>query len=110
MFKAANSTGVMPLLEDEKLLWLPVDQAAQAIVEVVSSQTEAKSAVYHVLNPRSGNWKDVLQGLKAGGLRFETVGRTEWIKRLAASDPDVANNPSYKLLVGLPLRPAAVFR
>lgn len=66
--------------------------------------------MYHIVNPHRGNWNDVLQGLKAGGLQFDTVDRAEWIKRLAASSPDVAINPSYKLLVGFESRPAVSFR
>lgn len=104
MFRAANSTGALPLLE-ERLSWLPVNQAGQAVAEIVLStaQSGTKSAVYHVLNPHNGTWDDVLAGLKEGGLTFEAVERREWLDRLAKSDPDVTANPSYKLLVSLVL-------
>lgn len=45
-------------------------------------------------------WGDILAGLKQGGLDFEAVDRREWCARLAKSNPDVVENPTYKLLVG----------
>jgi hypothetical protein len=102
MFRTANVVGALPFLE-EKPSWLPVDHAGSAIAEIAvttaSPSSPIKSAVYHVLNPHIGKWSDILEGLKAGGLKFEVIERTEWLERLAKSNPDVAINPSYKLLV-----------
>ena len=126
MFKSANSTGALPILDEvcpllpfpsytfegggsaktsQKLSWLPVDQAGQAISEIVLSTITSPTLasphaeVYHVLNARCGAWSDVLKGLKEGGLVFETVERREWLRRLAGSEPDVSKNPTIKLLV-----------
>lgn len=64
------------------------------------SSATLKAAVYHVLNPAdSGSFKDVAEGLRAGGKTFDIVDRVEWLERLAKSDPDVVKNPTYKLLV-----------
>lgn len=109
MFRSVDSIKALPLL-DTKPSWLPVNLAASAIAELVlaagreaarPSTGSGHAQVYHVLNPRVANWQDVLDGLKLGGLQFETLDRREWVKRLAASDPDVAKNPTYKLLVRL---------
>src|SRR4029079_19734502 len=55
--------------------------------------------VYHVVNPRSFNWtRDFLPMLRGAGLRLEQVSPQEWLKRLAASDPDPTVNPTIKLL------------
>lgn len=109
MFRSVDSIKALPLL-DEKPSWLPVNLAASAIVEVVlatcgdASQSgtgtgPGHAQVYHVLNPRVGSWQHVLDGLKLGGLDFETLDRREWVRKLAESDGDVAKNPTYKLLV-----------
>lgn len=102
MFRTANVVGALPFLE-ERPAWLPVDHAGQAIAEIAvstsSPSSPSKSAVHHVLNPHYGKWSDILDGLKAGGLKFDVVDRQEWLERLSKSNPDVAVNPSYKLLV-----------
>ncbi|KAL7418303.1 hypothetical protein Q5752_006759 [Cryptotrichosporon argae] len=102
MFKAADSVGALPAL-DEEPSWLPVDQAGRAIAEVVVSSSSPARAqphaqVYHILNHRLSRWGDILEGLRQGGLAFDVLERREWIKKLAASDPDVTANPTYKLL------------
>lgn len=101
MFRSVDTIEALPLL-DEKQSWLPVNLAASAITDLVLATCSAPpghAQVYHVLNPRVGNWKDVLEGLKLGGLKFETVDRRVWVKRLEESDSDVGRNPTYKLLV-----------
>jgi hypothetical protein len=41
----------------------------------------------------------MLLGLKSAGLKFDTVSPTEWVNRLAKSNPDGLKNPTIKLLV-----------
>lgn len=107
MFRSVDSIKALPFL-DEKPSWLPVDLAASSIADLVCATCGAQShpdtgpghaQVYHVLNPCVANWQDVLDGLKLGGLEFETLDRREWVKRLGESNADVARNPTYKLLV-----------
>lgn len=107
MFRSLGPIKALPFLE-EKPSWLPVDLAGSAIADLVSATCCTQSGldagpghaqVYHVLNPRVANWQDVLDGLKLGGLEFETLERREWVKRLGNSNADVAKNPTYKLLV-----------
>jgi len=99
MFKGANTFGALPTT-DEHPSWLPVDYAGRGIVEVVLAPGPANTAiVYHIVNPNiNASWDDILAALKAAGLRFETVDRTEWLERLAKSDPDGAKNPVIKLV------------
>jgi len=60
----------------------------------------APSAVYHIVNPDNhAGWNEILDGLEAGGLKFDRVDRNKWVELLATSDPDPAKNPSIKLLV-----------
>ncbi|CAN8105946.1 unnamed protein product [Discula destructiva] len=100
MFRSVDSIKALPLL-DERPSWLPVNLAASAIAELVLANCGAQlghAQVYHVLNPRVANWRHVLDGLKLGGLEFETLDRREWVKRLEESESDVSRNPTYKLL------------
>ncbi|WVQ76625.1 hypothetical protein IAR50_006298 [Cryptococcus sp. DSM 104548] len=101
MFKSVNEVHALPMIS-ESPSWLPVDQAASTIIEIVSSTSSASqpssASVYHIVNPHLSAWSDVLAGLAAGGLKFDTVPQTEWLARLAQSNPDVAVNPAYKLL------------
>lgn len=62
-----------------------------------------KAAVYHIVNPNvSGGWDTIIAGLKKAGMTFDVVSRSEWLDRLAKSDPDGERNPAIKLLVSNP--------
>ncbi|KAJ6496764.1 L-aminoadipate-semialdehyde dehydrogenase [Mycena vulgaris] len=99
MFKGANTFGALPTT-DEHPSWLPVDYAGKGIAEVVLAPHPVNSAVvYHIVNPNvTASWDDMLVALKSAGLKFETVGRKEWVERLAKSDSDGVKNPTIKLL------------
>ena len=99
MFRAANTTGTLPDL-DERPTWLPVDLAGRAISEIaLSPRSQEGAELYHVLSNQPTPWRDILEGLKKGGLEFAAVDRFKWLENLAASEADVAKNPTYKLLV-----------
>ncbi|KAJ7823346.1 hypothetical protein B0H14DRAFT_3146090 [Mycena olivaceomarginata] len=81
--------------------WLPVDYAGQAIAEVVLSPLKS-AAVYNIVNPNfSASWQDILAALRIAGLKFEAVDRSQWLQRLAESEPDGEKNPTIKLLLTL---------
>lgn len=106
MIRSALSTRSLPALE-ESPSWLPVDVCAKVVVELsLSSNDQEKAAqdadlVYHVLNPRTFNWKtSLLPSLQSHPSMpaFDVVPPREWLDRLASSEPDAAKNPSIKLL------------
>ncbi|OQO09905.1 hypothetical protein B0A48_04259 [Cryoendolithus antarcticus] len=105
MIRSAVSTGCLPML-DEKVSWLPVDVCAEAVVEIAlrdGLEQQAKDdLVYHLVNPKTFHWtRDLLPALRkceAELGKFEVVGTSEWLDRLAKSEPDPAKNPSIKLL------------
>lgn len=101
MFRAAITTGTLPDL-DERPTWLPVDIAGRAISELALSAKQGQRAeLYHVLSNQPTPWRDILQGLKDGGLEYKAVDRFKWLENLAQSEPDVERNPTYKLLVSI---------
>ncbi|CAJ0542531.1 Ff.00g001250.m01.CDS01 [Fusarium sp. VM40] len=107
LLSTAKITDCLPDLEHEVLDWLPVEQAAQAVVEIARStpgklDESAKTPVYHVLNPHnSPSWTEMLHWISAyiQGPEFEIVSPQEWIKRLEeALGGKSANHPSQALL------------
>ncbi|KAF5623227.1 nonribosomal peptide synthetase [Fusarium sp. NRRL 25303] len=103
LLSTSRITGCLPDLPNEVLNWLPVEQAAQAVVEIASLTSNGSGTpVFHVLNPHTTpTWKDMLDWLAASneGPEFEIVSSSEWLERLekALSD-DNANHPSQALL------------
>lgn len=96
MIRSAVSMGALPELNDT-LTWLPIDVVAKVVAELAHSPEHLD--VYHVVNPKSFNWRrELLPMLKNAGLEFEKVSPQEWLQRLASSNPDPAANPTIKLL------------
>ncbi|KAF5724834.1 nonribosomal peptide synthetase [Fusarium mundagurra] len=103
LLSTSKITGCLPDLLNEVLNWLPVEQAAQAVVEIAFTNSQGpETPVYHVLNPHTTpSWKDMLDWLATSneGPEFEIVSSSEWLERLekALSD-DSASHPSQALL------------
>ena len=103
MFRSALTTGALPAL-DERPSWLPVDQCAQAIIDIaldVSNASSEVDLVYHLVNPETFSWKnDLLPALKKQSALpdFEIVSPVDWLHRLETSEQDPEKNPSIKLI------------
>lgn len=109
MLSTAKITGCLPDLQGESLNWLPVDQAAQAILEISfdvetrrARKSNVESPVYHVLNPhRQPTWHQMLEWLQENGSRpcLEVVSPREWTGRLEKTlEGSAAGHPAQKLL------------
>lgn len=101
MIQTAVTLGALPEL-DEEMSWLPVDTAAQIILDLSLSQANRMrdaELVYHVLNPKRFHWtRDMLPALSAAGLKFQCLPPAQWMERLRDSDRDPIRNPPIKLL------------
>ncbi|KAH9923666.1 L-aminoadipate-semialdehyde dehydrogenase [Fomitopsis serialis] len=98
MFKATESTRALPTFQQNPQ-WLPVNIAGRAIAEIATRFEPPKAAVYHIVNPTvTSGWDTIIAGLKKAGIEFDVVSRSEWLDRLAKSDPDGERNPAIKLL------------
>ncbi|KAF2722236.1 acetyl-CoA synthetase-like protein [Polychaeton citri CBS 116435] len=103
MVRSALTTRALPALEEQPS-WLPVDQCARAIKDIVLGHDAQINSdvdlVYHLLNPRTFSWKsDLLPALARSKLpAFDIVSSDEWLERLRKSDNSPARNPSIKLL------------
>jgi carbohydrate kinase (thermoresistant glucokinase family) len=95
MLQAATTFGALPQL-DETARWLPVDIVASAFADIALS--DSNDSVFNIVNPNVFHWTEqLLPALRAAGLTFEEVDQREWLRRLRASDPDPATNPTVKL-------------
>lgn len=106
MLSSFDLLGCLPNLPDEKLNWLPLDVAANAIRQVAfancaGSESSTEPPVYHILNPHSSpSWAEMLRWLQEmEGDRLQIVAPATWLqsleKCLTANHPD---HPSRKLL------------
>ncbi|KAF7794267.1 hypothetical protein EIP86_005400 [Pleurotus ostreatoroseus] len=90
MIASARYTRCLPDLPED-LSWLPVDVAARLIIHIsaYAASAEAQVPVYHVVNPVTTSWADIVRSLRACGYAFECVGAGEWIKRLRAREAEL---------------------
>lgn len=103
MLSSVKAIGSLPDLTNEALTWLPVDVAAQALVEATAAMRrpgsgDEKMPVYHIVNDdHSVTWADLL-----GWLRkledFDTVEPRLWVERLQKLEGEGKQHPALKLL------------
>ena len=103
MLSTVNATKSLPVLQHESLAWLPVDVAAEAILQVAFGDTGTSGeevAVYHVLNEdRTSSWTNLLDWMKEFTTTpFEIVPAWEWVRRLEKLQGADADHPAKKLL------------
>jgi thioester reductase-like protein len=116
IIRSALSLGVLPKLTDE-CSWIPVDTLATAILEIDQTvktsgrkhENLEQHVFYNMVNPRTFGWEEVIEKLRETGLRFETVGVEDWVRKLQeAAGKDDRNeevrNPAVKLIHQIELR------
>lgn len=98
MLQAATTIGALPAL-DESPRWLPVDDVAETILDISLSTNAENRTFFNVVNPETFHWtRDLLPAMTAAGVEYDQVEQREWIRRLRASNPDPAVNPTIKLV------------
>lgn len=126
MLSSARVSGCLPNLPGEILSWLPVDIAAQSVLEIATSPPDPpepprapgqrysqsrsqhlhKTPVYHVVNPhQEPEWRDMLEwicggdggGGQIGGAEVSVVPAPEWIDRLERA-LETRDHPARALL------------
>ncbi|KAI0378090.1 acetyl-CoA synthetase-like protein [Hypomontagnella monticulosa] len=108
ILSTAGFLGCLPDLPTETANWLPVDQAAKIVSEIVfperdpETESPAEMPVYHVLNPhRSPSWSQLLHWLQemSGSHSFRIVPAEEWLVQLEeALGGSHSEHPSQALL------------
>ena len=103
MLSTVDITRSLPDLEREKLDWLPVDTAAQAVIQLALS-VEAieipEIPVYHLINEhKKPTWREMLMWMKTLCTGpFNMVPPEIWVEQLENLGSDHANHPAKKLL------------
>lgn len=102
--RSALTTGALPDKpgNEDTCSWIDMGTLSRCILELAGlteSSSENKQLVYNLVSPRPFSWKnDFIPSLREAGLKFEVVGREEWLKKLKESSVDAEKNPSRKLL------------
>lgn len=89
--------GKMPEFPNRTIDWLPVDHAATAIVDIMlktSPSQVQQGHVFHIVNPTTMTWMELLSNMRTCGIQFDVVSPEEWVTSLS-KDQD---NPAYRLL------------
>ena len=102
MLSSVKVLGALPDLH-QNLDWLPVDTAAQAVIEIalkktdkLPSTTEDDIPVYHIFNPsKTTRWSDLLKWMKKLSPGFDIISPAAWVGRLKNLRE---KHPSKKLL------------
>ncbi|KZT50215.1 NAD(P)-binding protein [Calocera cornea HHB12733] len=102
MPKSGATFGVLPSFS-RCVSWLPVDKAAQSIIEVMhgrATESRVDLTYLNVAHPHAVHWDLILESI-AKTLHCELVPSHEWMQRLneSADRPtDIEGNPAIKLL------------
>ncbi|KAI0135355.1 acetyl-CoA synthetase-like protein [Daldinia grandis] len=110
LLSTARLVGCLPDLPNEIANWLPVDQAARIISDIVLSDrttqlsAESKTPIYHVLNfHKSPSWSQLLHWISQaqGHSSFEILPAEQWLERLELKFGGIREDHPAQALVGL---------
>ncbi|KZT58724.1 acetyl-CoA synthetase-like protein [Calocera cornea HHB12733] len=104
MVQSGLALGALPSLPKAVVEWVPVDEAARAIVDSVHAPPkDGEDARYlHLIHPRPNNW-DTIFGALAKHLEVPLVPSADWLAKLehaseSATPRTISRVPALKLL------------
>ncbi|KAJ5090943.1 hypothetical protein N7532_009627 [Penicillium argentinense] len=86
--------------------WVPVDITAKVITDIVrtrrTTQEDEASAAFHIVNPRTADWKSLIPAVTKYCEDVEPVDVHTWIKTLESftnpTESDLKDKPALKIL------------
>ena len=101
MLSSVQETSALPQLDGEVLDWLPVDQAATAMIQGAERTIGDLSdglQVYHVVNYHTTpGWSELLRWVKERQ-DFETLSPAAWVAKLEQLAEKGSQHPALQLL------------
>ena len=100
LIKTAQTIGSLPDLSNQSLYWLPVDIAAEMIIEVTMQKKDERGIqVVHVASKEVTEWNQIVLAVRHAYPKVRQVPLTDWLEELrTAKDQDPKSNPAVKLL------------
>lgn len=105
MLGSVRATGTLPGLGHEPLGWLPVDVAAEALIEVIESMAKhgpggQQAQIYHLLNDdQKTTWQDLLAWAKTNAEgKVELLPPAEWVRKMEVLQKERPDHPALALL------------
>ncbi|KAJ5317676.1 NRPS-like enzyme [Penicillium antarcticum] len=105
LIKSSLSLGQLPnSLGPINVDWVPIDTAAQAITQIVQSQSQARNPeleVFHIVNPQTTKWER-LAATVARACGAEVLPLKEWVANLQKISQQASSEKSHDDLQNIP--------
>ena len=85
MILGGSRLGMLPDLATAAVTWLPVDYAAASIIEIMlktKATRGVKQSVFHIVNPTSVTWLQVLRACQECGIQFDIVSPAKFVEEI----------------------------
>ncbi|MCK5872342.1 MAG: thioester reductase domain-containing protein [Methylococcales bacterium] len=96
LLKACIELGTYPLL-DARINLVPVDYVSESIVHL-SQQPESLGKAFHLFNPESIQWNDLLMLTQRLGYSLKALDYAQWQHQLQKAVDDDPKNRTYRFL------------
>ncbi|KZT58729.1 acetyl-CoA synthetase-like protein [Calocera cornea HHB12733] len=107
VIKSSEALGALPDISEGDVSWVPIDEAAKAIIDSVHADAVAHvkgPRYFHLVHPRSTTWHAIF-GAVSSSVSVPLIPYVDWIAKLesaaslAASKPSIAERiPAIKLI------------
>lgn len=97
---SSKYVGALPssLGAHDRIDWIPVNDVASIISELLQRTDTTTCKVYHIVNPQTTTWQYLLEHLQTR-LGVKSVPLTQWLDTVATTgEEDLTKNPALKLL------------
>ncbi|KAI9808850.1 MAG: putative NRPS-like protein biosynthetic cluster [Pycnora praestabilis] len=105
LVKSSKAMGCIPDSLVPRVDWIPVDELAHIIVDIVHSARRTRSRlIFNLVNPKASEWSDLVPAIQeyCGPATTKAIPFLDWINELKRLDPhnkeELAAKPSMKII------------